>query len=127
MYPASLGLSSVPSRLCVAIPLFFAAFGLGAWGLLTFRRHGASPEPSAVPSTLVTSGPFRFSRNPLYIALVVTLAAFAALLNSLWLLCFVPFLALLLHTLVIPREEARLLQHFGPQYLAYTRNVRRWL
>lgn len=109
------------------MPLFLFAFSLGVWAFTCFRTHRTSVDPYAVPSTLITSGPFRFSRNPLYIALVTTLAAFAAVLDSFCVLCFVPILPLLLSVLVIPHEEAHLLNHFGQRFNEYKARVRRWL
>ncbi|MBP1772537.1 MAG: hypothetical protein H6P99_1700 [Holophagaceae bacterium] len=104
-----------------------AAGALGAWGLLTFRRMGTTPEPNGVASSLLTSGPFRFTRNPLYLALSATLAAFGLLLDSAWVLLLAALLALLLDRFVIQREEARLRTQFGDTYHAYARRVRRWL
>lgn len=111
--------------LCVLFWLGWAS--LGAWALLTFKRHHTTPGPNGVASTLLTSGPFRVSRNPLYLTLLSLLMGFGLALDSIWVLLMVPLLALLLDRLVIVREEARLSAQFGEPYLAYTRRVRRWL
>lgn len=126
-FPVSLGLSPVGLRLAVAMPLFSLAFSIGAWAFTLFRRNRTSVDPRAIPSALITSGPFRFSRNPLYIAVVMTLAGFAAVLDSFCVACFVPVLALLLNALVVPHEEARLLARFGQRFVEYKAAVPRWL
>lgn len=100
---------------------------LGVWGLLAFKREGTTHEPNGTATALLTGGPFAFSRNPLYLALVALLAAFGLVLDSAWMLLLLPVLTLLLDRLVIVREEARLRAQFGDDYVAYTRQVRRWL
>ncbi len=107
--------------------LWLLSVGLGAWGLFTFKRHGTTHEPNGLASALLTSGPFRFSRNPLYLALSLLLAGFGLLLDSVWVLALTAGLVLLLDRLVIVREEARLQAQFGEGYTAYARRVRRWL
>jgi protein-S-isoprenylcysteine O-methyltransferase Ste14 len=112
--------------MAVGSPLLLASACLGAWGLLTFKRGGTSPDPHGVASALLTTGPFRVSRNPLYLALTLLQAAFGVLLDSAWMLGMTLMLALLLDRLVIAREEVRLRAQFGEDYLAYTRRVGRW-
>lgn len=107
--------------------LLASSLGLGGWGLLTFRRAGTTPEPNGAATALLTSGPFQFSRNPLYLGLSTLLAGFGLLLDSAWVLLLVPVLVVLLDRLVIAREEARLRAQFGDAYRAYIRRVRRWL
>ncbi len=126
LHPLSLGLP-LAARLGVgALLLVLVAFH-GGWGLLTFRRMDTTPEPNGVASALLTSGPFRWTRNPLYLGLSILLLCFGILLDSAWMLGLVPVLMLLLDRLVIAREEVRLRAQFGDAYEAYTRRVRRWL
>jgi protein-S-isoprenylcysteine O-methyltransferase Ste14 len=125
--PLSLGLDAVPTRLPLALSVFVLAGAIGAWAFLTFRKARTSPMPFGTPSQLLTSGPFRFSRNPLYVALILVLIAFSSLLDSAWVLATVPVLALAVRAYIVPGEEARLLSLFGGQYTAYTSRVRRWL
>jgi len=103
------------------------AMGLALGGLLTFKRHRTTPEPNGVATALLTTGPFRLSRNPLYLGLSCLLAAFGFGLDSAWMLGFMPVLVGLLDRLVIAKEEARLRAQFGDAYLAYLKRVRRWL
>lgn len=117
----------VALRLGLGSALALAALGLGSWALLTFRRGGTTPEPNGAPTALLTTGPFRLTRNPLYLALSTLQAGLGLLLDSAWVLLGAPLLALLLDGLVISREEARLRSRFGAAYEAYVRRVRRWI
>lgn len=126
IHPLGLGLSRL-LRLGGGSLLFLLVAILGGWGLLTFKRMGTSPEPNGVASALLTSGPFQWTRNPLYLGLSTALAGFALMLDSAWVLGLVPGLVLLLDRLVIAKEEVRLRAQFGDAYLAYTQRVRRWL
>ena len=114
-------------RLSASALLVLLAAGLGGWGVLTFKRQATTPAPNGVASALLLSGPFLFSRNPLYLALSTLHLAFGLLLDSSWVLLLTAGLVLLLDRLVIVREERRLQAQFGDEYLAYTRRVRRWL
>ncbi len=125
LHPLAMGLS-LAIRVGMSLLLLLLAVGCGGWGLHTFRRSGTTPDPNGTASALLTSGPFRFSRNPLYLALSATLASLALLLDSAWVLGMVPVLVLLLDRLVIAREEAQLRNLFGDDYAAYMERVRRW-
>lgn len=126
LHPLASGLPTA-ARFGLGLLIQLLALGLGGWGLRTFRRHGTTPDPNGTASALLTSGPFRLSRNPLYLALAATLAAFGLLLDSVWVLGMVPVLVLLLDRLIIAREEVRLRAQFGEAYVAYQLRVRRWL
>jgi protein-S-isoprenylcysteine O-methyltransferase Ste14 len=126
IHPLALGLSPT-TRLILGAMLLLLVVIHGGWGLLNFKRMGTTPEPNGVASALLTSGPFRWTRNPLYLGLAILLVWFGVLLDSSWMLGLTPVLVLLLDWLVIAREEVRLRAQFGDEYLAYTRRVRRWL
>jgi len=80
------------------------------------------------PTTaLVTEGPFRYSRNPIYVALTLLYVGVALLINALWILLLVVPALMALRYGVIAREEAYLTQKFGDAYHQYTTQVRRWL
>jgi protein-S-isoprenylcysteine O-methyltransferase Ste14 len=106
--------------LLVALALFVAA-------VRTFRKAG-TPVPGNQPTTaIVRSGPYRYSRNPIYVAFTLFQIGLAAGVNSLGvLLALVPAVALMA-LLVIPREERYLEARFPSEYLPYKRAVRRWL
>jgi protein-S-isoprenylcysteine O-methyltransferase Ste14 len=113
-------------QLLWALPFFGAAVAIGVWTFATFRRCRTSPEFGAVVSALIQEGPYRFSRNPLYVALILILAGFACALNNAWLAIGVPVLSAALARLVVRREEQFLTVLFGPDYASYRTRVRRW-
>jgi protein-S-isoprenylcysteine O-methyltransferase Ste14 len=114
-------------RLGLGSILLLLAFLNAGSALLTFRRWRTTVKPNGEASALLSSGPFRWTRNPLYLSLAAVLAGCGLTRNSGWMLLLVPGLVLLLDRLVIAREEVRLRSQFGDDYLAYTQRVRRWL
>jgi protein-S-isoprenylcysteine O-methyltransferase Ste14 len=91
------------------------------------KRAGTNIRPDRPTLAIVTDGPFRFSRNPLYLAAAGLYLAVALLVNTLWpLLLLVPVL-LVLHWGVIRREERYLEAKFGDSYREYRARVRRWV
>jgi protein-S-isoprenylcysteine O-methyltransferase Ste14 len=100
--------------------LFFFSIG-------EFRAAG-TPVPARKPTTtIVRTGPYRFSRNPIYLAFSVFQLGIAIWANSVWLLATLVGAVALIHFVVIPREEHYLEKKFGAQYLDYKASVRRWL
>jgi protein-S-isoprenylcysteine O-methyltransferase Ste14 len=110
------------------IVLIVAGIALSAWGRLTFKSQNAEIYPgSAAHSTLVARGPFRFTRNPMYLGFVV-LAIGAALVAGTWLMWLVPVVVFVLDNFVIiPFEERSMERTFGDAYRDYRARVRRWI
>lgn len=107
--------------------LVVLAIGLFAYSAAKFRAAG-TPVPARKPTTvIVRTGPYRFSRNPIYLAFSLFQLGIAAWANSLWLLATLVCAVALIHFVVIPREEQYLERRFGAQYLDYKASVRRWL
>jgi protein-S-isoprenylcysteine O-methyltransferase Ste14 len=104
-----------------------AGFLLAAWGLLTFRRAGTAIAPIAPATRIVDSGPYRFTRNPMYLGMTIMLIGGSVLTNNLWMLLTVPLALLLLYRFVIRREEAYLSAAFPAEYGAYRSRVRRFI
>lgn len=129
-----LALAAIPAAKFIAEPwhlsgVAFIALGvtLAVWGNRQFSRAGTAVNPFEPASALVTSGPFRVSRNPMYLGMVLVLFGTAVLLREL-LPFVIPFLfAWLIASRFIQHEEDRLHAQFGDAYDAYTRRVRRWL
>ena len=97
------------------------------WAFLTMRKSGTTANPRKPSDALVTGGPFRFSRNPIYVAMTGLYLGLDLLANSAWpLLLLVPLL-LLMEWGVIRREERYLSGKFGDPYREYQSRVRRWL
>jgi len=95
--------------------------------LIGFVRAGNDPEPWKKDTALVTSGIYRFSRNPMYLGMVIVQLGVALFVQSIGALLSVPLAVLLIDRFVIAREEPHLLATFGEQYRAYRNRVRRWL
>jgi protein-S-isoprenylcysteine O-methyltransferase Ste14 len=76
---------------------------------------------------LTTEGPFRYTRNPSYLALAMIYAGIAVLRNSLWAMLLLPFAVIVIQREVIGREERYLERTFGEEYLDYKERVRRWV
>jgi protein-S-isoprenylcysteine O-methyltransferase Ste14 len=111
----------------VGILGFLLGLGFAGWGVLTFRSAGTSPNPMRPTTSLAFGGPYRFSRNPMYLGLAVASASFALFWNALWPLLSVPFAMALVWRFVIAREERYLAAKFGEEYLRYRGRVRRWI
>ena len=101
--------------------------GLGLWSVILVRRSGQSENPWKPTTEIVERGPFRISRNPMYLQMVLACVGFAVLLMNFWILALTPLCALILHRFAIRPEEAYLERKFGPSYLGYKQRVRRWL
>lgn len=97
------------------------------WGLVTFLRARTAIYPNQPARQLVDHGPYRFSRNPMYVALTVVLIGVALLADNLWMLLLTPVVLCVLTVFVIRREEAYLTSTFGEHYTSYVNRVRRWL
>ena len=108
-------------------PTFFLGLLLLLWSVRTFSRSGENIRIEKPTNSLVTAGPFRFSRNPIYIGLTLAYVGLSLVFNSYWPLPFLPPVLVIMHYGVIKREEAYLEELFGPDYRDYRSQVRRWL
>ncbi len=126
-YPLEFLPEGLTPRLASALPLFAVALLLGVAAFRAFHRSHTSARFGQSVSSLVQNGPYRISRNPLYVALLLVLAGFALELNNAWLLIGAPLLFGLLDRVVVRREEQFLTALFGAEYLTYRNRVRRWL
>jgi protein-S-isoprenylcysteine O-methyltransferase Ste14 len=100
---------------------------LAAAGFRAMTRVGTHVDPFKPTTALATDGPFRFTRNPLYLSLTLLYGGIALFVNLPWALLFLPIVLLIMRIGVIDREERYLEQKFGEDYLRYKRSVRRWL
>ena len=113
--------------LVCAIVLIILAPTLALSALRTMKAAGTNVHPSKPTLTIVRSGPFRFTRNPMYLALCLVQIALGFFLNDWITLLFVVPLALIFHYGVVLREERYLTAKFGEPYLQHKRGVRRWI
>lgn len=106
--------------------LIGASLLLMLWTAATMYRHHTTVNPYGGAQALCTDGPFRFSRNPIYLGDWLLLTGFALYLHTFWPLLFAPLIWPLLRYGVIRHEEAHLAARFGDAYVAYTARVDRW-
>ena len=104
-----------------------AVMGLGYRAVRTMRGTGQDENPWKPTPSVIESGPYRFTRNPMYLQLVIVCIGSAILLRNPWILLLTPVPAGVLQHLAIRPEEEYLERKFGETYLAYKRRVRRWL
>ena len=104
-----------------------AGLVLALWCFALFARRRTTILPGAAPARLVLGGPYRFSRNPIYLSLVLAYAGLALMLDLPWALLLLPLPVAVMQCAIIPFEERQLRQRFGAEYAAYAAGTRRWL
>jgi len=116
-----------------AVAVAGAVAGVALWlafdgsAMLTFRRAGTSMVPFKPSDALVTSGPYRHTRNPMYVGMVFLYLGLALAFGLVWAMALLPLVLVAVDRFVIAREEAYLERRFGEPYRAYRKQVRRWL
>jgi protein-S-isoprenylcysteine O-methyltransferase Ste14 len=120
----------MPFRLpgtATGVILIGIAGAIAIWALLQFHRAETDVRTDTPDDALITGGPYRFTRNPLYIVLTLTQVTAAFWLDSLWILVLTPASVIVITAYAITREERYLEKRFGQEYLDYKKRVRRWL
>lgn len=107
--------------------LFVTPWGLAIWAMMTFRRHHTPVDPLGKVTAIVTEGPFRYTRNPMYLHLMLVYIGGILLFHLIWSAILLVPVFLALRYGVIAREERHLQAAFGEEYAEYCRRVRRWL
>lgn len=107
--------------------LFVVGALFAAWSLLIFRKAHTTTTPGESSSKLVTEGPYRISRNPMYVSLALAYLGEAGILVQFWPLLMLPVVLAYVNWVVIPLEEVVLKGDFKDDYEEYCRRVRRWL
>jgi protein-S-isoprenylcysteine O-methyltransferase Ste14 len=142
IYLAGLGLS-LAAKLLVRLPitpkwlrrprrkagfaLIATGIGVAAWGARTFQEADTSISPHDPATTLVESGPYEYTRNPIYIGMTAVYSGITLLLNNFWGFLLLPGVLVVVQRGVIEREEAHLRATFGDAYDEYTERIPRWL
>ena len=117
------------NALALTVGLTFVAIGfaLVALSVRNFRRAGTSVVPTEPATTLVVTGPYRFTRNPIYVGFVLAYFGLAIVLTSMWVLLLLIPVLVILQRGVVAREEDYLERQFGEAYRKYKARVPRWL
>ncbi|MCT7378421.1 methyltransferase family protein [Chelativorans salis] len=107
--------------------VFVLALAQVAWAIVTITRAGSNVPTNLPTTTIVESGPYRFTRNPIYFGMFLSLIGLAIAFDNLWLLMMLVLFALVIRYGVVAREETYLERKFGDAYRGYRSRVRRWL
>src|SRR5215207_5083265 len=103
-------------------PFLLCGSLLAVWAVLAFKAMDFSQ-----PTGIIVSGPYQFSRNPMYVAWTMLYVGIAMLMNTWWLLILLPAVMAFTHYIVVRQEEQKLEQKFGEEYREYMGRVRRYL
>jgi protein-S-isoprenylcysteine O-methyltransferase Ste14 len=115
-----------PAGLLGAV-VFVLALALAIWAIDTMTRAGTNVPTNRPTTAIVESGPYRFTRNPIYLGMFGGLIGLGIAFDNPWLLLLMALFALVIRYGVVAREEAYLERMFGDAYRGYRRRVRRWL
>jgi len=118
---------TVPWLSIAGAVVFAVGVAMAAWGWVTFRKARTTTVPGEVSSQLVTWGPYRFTRNPMYVGLVVAYLGEALILRQIWPIFLLPLVVVYVNWVVIPVEERKLTEVFSGEYKRYQARTRRWL
>jgi protein-S-isoprenylcysteine O-methyltransferase Ste14 len=111
----------------LGVTVFVFALALVAWAIMAMTEAGSNVPTNLPTTTIVQSGPYRFTRNPIYLGMFLGLIGLAVAFDNSWLLMMLVLFAFLIRFGVVAREEAYLERKFGHVYLDYRSRVRRWL
>ena len=111
----------------IGLIMTFVGFLLGIGAFIEFRKARTTLDPHGSAKQLVTSGIYRFTRNPIYLGFLLMVIGLPLNSGLYWGIVVAPFYILLMNRLVIEREEAYLEKKFGKIYTSYKSQVRRWL
>jgi protein-S-isoprenylcysteine O-methyltransferase Ste14 len=126
LYPLPFVPASVP-RVWAGGAVFAVGLALAIWAIVTIRRAGTPVETVKPTTAIVADGPYRVTRNPIYVGMLLGQTGFAIGFNSLWMLVTLVLFYFVLRYGVIAREETYLERKFGGVYLGYKSRVRRWV
>jgi protein-S-isoprenylcysteine O-methyltransferase Ste14 len=121
--------SQLPYRQAMALALAAAGLVIAALGVVSFRRAGTTVNPTKpqTTSSLVSTGVYRFSRNPMYLGFLLALAGWAVFLANALAFVLLPAFVVYMNRFQITPEERALSAMFGAEFAAYKQKVRRWV
>lgn len=118
---------SLGMRAVLSGSLFGLAFTMTALAISAMRRAQTNVNPFQPSTALVVEGPFKLTRNPLYLSFTLLYISISLLVNTVWTLLLLPAVLIAMRRGVIEREERYLERRFGEQYLRYKGQVPRWM
>jgi protein-S-isoprenylcysteine O-methyltransferase Ste14 len=127
LYPIAVATRADGLVRALALVVILAGVALTLAGLLTLLRARTGIMPLRPVRALLTSGPYRFTRNPIYLGLTIAYLGVTAMQDQIWPLVTLPMGLWILRRTVIQVEEAHLAMRFGDLYADYCRRVRRWI
>lgn len=107
--------------------LICVGVAVAIWAVIQFARAGTTPNAHRPDTAIVSSGPYRFSRNPIYLSMALVQIGVGVFLSNLWIVILVAPVLYTCQKGIIEREEGYLEAKFGEEYLSYKRTVGRWL
>ena len=120
-------LPTVLLQLVIGIPIMFLSGMTVISAVVTFRRAKTTFSINKESTAMVTQGPYRFTRNPAYLALAVLYLGIGVAVNALWVVVLLPVPVVVITLAAMRPEEAYLERKFGAEHLSYKARVRRWL
>jgi protein-S-isoprenylcysteine O-methyltransferase Ste14 len=111
----------------IGVPLMVGGLALAGSAFRAQMKAGTAVDPDQPTTVLVESGPYRFTRNPIYLGMALLFSGFAIVMNALWTLLLLPGMVLALDRGMVRPEENYLTRKFGDRYQQYLRHVPRWI
>ena len=111
----------------LGIPLVLLGTALVAFAMILFFRARTRPTPIQPTTKIVETGPYRFTRNPMYVGMTLLYLGVTLWVDTFWPLLFLPLVLFMVQRFVIAREERYLEAKFGESYRGYKARVRRWI
>lgn len=114
-------------RTAIGLAVVFAGFAMAAAAIVQFHRSGQQPEPWKPTPSIVEAGIYRYTRNPMYLALAIFQIGVGVGLGNLWIVASTALSLVAVYFVAVRPEEAYLDRKFGDTYRRYTARVRRWI
>lgn len=127
LLPISVGSESLTILRITGIVLIIAGATLMIWPQFIFRKYHTTTVPTERATTFVTWGPYRFSRNPMYLGLFLFFVSLSVLFVLVWSIFSLLAVVIYVNSKIIPIEEKQLEGNFGEDYEQYCKRVRRWI
>jgi len=122
----SLGMSPILRSTVGWLIVVLSILVFGLWSVVLFRKGGQSENPWKPTTEIVEVGPYKFTRNPMYLQMILVCIGVSIALANIWILLLTPVGMFVLQKLVIVPEEIYLEEKFGESYLSYKHRVKRW-